>query len=64
MNNKNTKLQFTELTQNDVDTHEDLYTGLLLGQRHKIPDNCIGIYSCYASEELQKAKDLFCKIFK
>lgn len=71
MNNKNnkTKLQFTELNQNDITTHEDLYidilpkatwvsTGAFMNQQTRTL-----LYN-YNFKELQKAKDFFCKTFK
>ena len=66
-NNKDTKLQFTELTSNDTAVHEDLYIEELLISSSEMP---LGTAYCYtqlyydhAIEELQKANALFLKTF-
>lgn len=58
------KIQFTELTPDDIALHEDLYISLLVGNLNEIPKCCTQIYHDYALSELQKAKDRFCKTFK
>lgn len=55
MNNKRTDLQFTELTQDDIDTHEDLYIELLISN---------GLITCDKKyKEALKSKKLFQKTF-
>lgn len=61
MNNKNTKLQFTELTPDDIALHEYLYISLLVCPE-KIGANYSTYYN-YAIKELQKANALFQKTF-
>ena len=64
MNNKETKLQFTELTSNDTAVHEDLYIELLLVDKFGMPPGgCGQLYYDHAIEELQKANALFLKMF-
>ncbi len=63
-NNKHTDLQYTELTPNDLATHEDLYISLLVGSLNEIPKCCTQIYYDHALNELYKAQDLFYKTFK
>ena len=73
MSNKNTELQFTELTTDDIAIQEDLYIDLLasMSRRLSIKDvtnhwaflSYAEIYYDYAIAELQKANELFIKEF-
>lgn len=64
-NNNKIPLQFTELTPDDITTHEDLYTHLLVGGAvNIIPNDYIPAYYMYAEKELQKARNLFQEMFK
>ncbi len=72
MNNK-TNLQFTELTQDDINTHEDLYIGLLVSngwgtlRREACKLRCkkySGVYREYAITEVLKSKKLFQEMFR
>lgn len=65
MSDKNTKLQFTKLTQDDIAIHEDLYINLLLVSGFPMPTlRCTQLYYDYAIKELQKVNDLFRETFK
>ena len=66
-NSKNTKLQFTKLTPDDIATHEDIYINILVD----LAPNTTGIstvparlYYEYAIKEVQKANDIFQITFK
>lgn len=65
-NKKQSNLQFTGLTPDDIATHEDLYIELLLIDKFGMPcsGNCGQIYYDHAITELQKANSLFQKEFK
>ena len=62
MSNKNTELQFTELTTDDIAIQEDLYIDLL-ATNHWAFLSYAEIYYDYAIAELQKANELFIKEF-
>jgi len=63
--NKNTKLQFTELTPDDIATHEDLYIEeLLISGFHGLPYCYTQLYYDYAIKELQKRMGIFYQTFK
>jgi hypothetical protein len=65
MNNNKSTLQFTELTQDDIATHEDLYITTCLALHFEyLPSEYFDVYHIHAEQELQKAKQLFCKMFK
>lgn len=64
MSNKDIELQFTELTTDDITTYEDDYIELLVGNRTDIPNKCFSVYCDHALNELQRAKQLFCKTFQ
>ena len=64
MNNKKQfDIQFTELTPDDIATHEDLYIDMLVGLAHRPSGSYWHIYREYAIKETLKAKQLFCKTF-
>lgn len=67
-NNKKINLQFTELTLDDVGTHENLYIEILandscIRNKHTLGKKYYSLYHNYAINELQKANDLFLKTF-
>ncbi len=66
-NNKKIDLQFTKLTPDDIDTHEDIYIKMLvnLAPNHFMLNSDIPacIYYEYAIKEVQKANDLFQEAF-
>lgn len=67
-NSKNTSLQFTELTPDDIAIQEDLYIDLLLVSNFSVPPGYCGqlygqLYYDHAIIELQKANKLFLKAF-
>lgn len=65
MNNNKSTLQFTELTPNDIDKHEDLYIGLLVNNGYLLLDKKYhDVHREYAIDEVQKAKQLFQKTFQ
>ena len=64
MNNNKPTLQFTELTQNDIDTHEDLYINLLISNGLITCDKkYFDVYREYAITEVLKSKKLFQEAF-
>ena len=62
-NNKSTKLQFTELTPDDINVHEDIYIDMLVGLAHRPSGTYWHLYREYAIKEVLKAKQLFQKTF-
>ena len=56
-------ITFTELTPDDITTHEDIYIDMLVGLTHK-PCSYWHIYREYAIKEILKAKQLFQKTFE
>ena len=66
-NNKSTKLQFTELTPDDIAAHEDIYINMLVDLAPLATNISFSvasrIYYEYAIKEVQKANDLFQKTF-
>jgi hypothetical protein len=57
-------MTFTELTEDDITTHEDLYINELLVSNFEMPAGCCGVlYYDYAIIELQKANDSFSRTF-
>lgn len=71
-NNKQTDLQFTPLTFNDVTTHEDLYIDLIVkphgwAEYWEVKDLGVenrSLLQDYNLKELRKAKRLFWDTFK
>lgn len=66
MDNKNTKIQFTELTPEDIIGHQAFYASLLSCKdedKYKVPKCYLYNYYNYNMEEYQKAKQLFCNTF-
>jgi len=63
-NKKQSNLQFTGPTPDDIATHEDIYIDMLVGSAHTPPNTYWHIYREYAIKETLKAKQLFCKTFK
>lgn len=63
-NKKQSNLQFTELTPDDITTHEDIYIDMLVGLAHRPSGSYWHIYREYAIAEVLKAKQLFHKTFK
>ena len=61
-NKKQSNLQFTELTPDDIATHEDIYIDMLIGFFQ--PCSYWHIYREYAIKETLKAKQLFQETFK
>ena len=65
-------ITFTELTPDDITTHEDLYIDMLVGLAPEptrisatlVPLSIARIYYEYAIKETLKAKQLFSKTFK
>ena len=62
-NKKQSDIQFTELTPDDIATHEDLYIDMLIGSAHRPSGSYWHIYREYVIKETLKAKQLFCKTF-
>ena len=64
-NKKQSDIQFTELTPNDIAVHEDIYIKVLgmYGIQTTQP-KYFNIYYEYAIKEILKANDLFQKTFK
>ena len=70
-NKKQSNLQFTELTPDDIAVHEDIYINVLVGLAPEptrisatpVPSSIARIYYEYAIKEVQKANDLFQKTF-
>lgn len=66
-NKKQSDIQFTELTPDDIATHEDLYINLLVGVSTKFYRSVDKKYQMayyeYVIKEVQKANDLFLKEF-
>lgn len=56
-------ITFTELTPDDIATHEDTYIDILVGLAHT-PCPYWHIYREYAIKETLKAKQLFQETFK
>jgi len=64
MNNNKPTLQFTELTPDDIDGHENLYINLLVGNGIDFLDKRYSnAHREYAIDEVQKAKQLFQNTF-
>jgi len=67
MNNKNTKLQFTELTPDDKATHEDLYIDLMAAIYRSvslaIDRKNLALLREYNIDEILKANDVFQRTF-
>lgn len=67
-NNKNIKLEFTPLTPNDCNVHENLYIQVLVCAGEKDPiildKKYRSIFHHYAIKEVQKSKQLFQNTFK
>ena len=68
-NKKQSNLQFTKLTPDDIGVHEDIYINMLVGLAPLFPRNkpsCIygSIYYEYAIKEVQKADSLFQETFR
>jgi len=67
---KNPNIQFTELTSDDISTHEDIYIDMLVGLAPKcslpsVPSGTYeGMYYGYAIAEALKSKQMFHKTFK
>ena len=61
-NKKQSNLQFTELTPDDIATHEDIYIDMLVGLAHP-PVSYWHIYREYGIKETLKAKQLFQETF-
>ena len=66
-NKKQSNLQFTELTPDDIATHEDIYISTLVDSAPN-PSGILGSFSAriyyeYAIDEVQKADSLFQKTF-
>lgn len=61
-NKKQSNLQFTELTPDDIATHEDIYIDMLVRLIHK-SSIYWHIYREYAIKETIKAKQLFQETF-
>lgn len=62
--NKSISLQLTKLTGDDIATHENLYINELLVNCFEMPPGCCGqLYYDHAITELQKANELFLKMF-
>ena len=67
MSNKKIDLQFTELTPDDIAIHEDIYIAILVDLAPN-PSGILGglsarIYYECAIKEVQKANDLFQRMF-
>ena len=67
-NKKQSNLQFTELTPDDIAVHEDIYINILVDLALKVigfPLSNIParLYYEYAIKEVQKANDLFQETF-
>lgn len=70
-NKKQSNLQFTKLTPDDIAIHEDIYINMLVDLAPKLklsgiyPSDIYGrIYYEYAIKEVQKANDIFQEAFK
>jgi len=66
-NKKQSNLQFTELTPDDIALHEDIYINILVDLAPKgigISSGSSRIYYEYAIAEAQKANDIFQETFK
>ena len=67
-NKKQSNLQFTELTPDDITTHEDIYINMLVNLAPLATNISFSvasrIYYEYAIKEVQKANDLFQETFK
>ena len=63
-NKKQSNLQFTKLTPDDIVTHEDLYISLLVGTgRPLIDKKYLDAYCQYEIDEVIKTKQLFQNTF-
>ena len=65
-NKKQSNLQFTKLTPDDITTHEDIYINMLVSLAPKatgISSIPARMYYEYAIKEVQRADDLFQKTF-
>ena len=63
MSNKKIDLQFTKLTPDDINVHEDIYINILVGLTHIQFNTYWHIYRKYAIKETLKAKQVFQKTF-
>ena len=61
-NKKQSNLQFTKLTPDDINVHEDIYINMLVGLAYP-SISYWHIYREYAIKETLKAKQLFQKTF-
>ena len=65
-NKKQSNLQFTKLTPDDIARHEDIYIDILVDLAPKgigVSSGSARIYYEYAIKEVQKANDLFQRTF-
>ena len=66
-NKKQSKLQFTKLTPDDIAAHEDIYINMLVDLAPKatgISSITARLYYEYAIKEVQKANGIFQETFK
>jgi len=63
-NKKQSNLQFTKLTSDDISTHEDIYIDMLVGSAHRPSGTYQHLYRDYVIAEVLKAKQMFHKTFK
>jgi len=67
MSNKNTKLQFTKLTSDDIATHEDIYIDLIAAIYQSVSlalsRKNLALLREYNIDEILKANDVFQRTF-